>query len=160
MKIIVDRFKSNREATLSHVSVVGNDGEIVFGCYGLEDEKREIKVPGETRIPAGQYRVTVRTEGGFHARYTNDRRVSDIHQGMLWVRDVPNFEFILIHIGNTERDTSGCLLVGAAADQRRMFVYRSVEAYRNLYEKVIGAAINGDLTIEFQDNDVAAAAEE
>ena len=35
-----------------------------------------------------------------------------MHKGMLWVRDVPGFEYILIHTGNTDEHTAGCLIVG------------------------------------------------
>ena len=105
MKITVNRIYSTEDATLS---LVGVDGQ--FFCFGLEDEYREEKVPKETRIPAGTYPVRLRTEGGLHGRYR--RRFSDIHQGMLHVQDVPGFEYILIHVGNTDEDTAGCLLVG------------------------------------------------
>jgi len=40
------------------------DGQFV--CFGLEDEYREDKVAGETRIPSGTYQVALRKEGGFH----------------------------------------------------------------------------------------------
>ena len=66
-----------------------------FECFTIEDEAREIKVKGETCIPDGTYKVTLRTEGGFNNRYTS-KFGADFHKGMLWVRDVPNFEYILI----------------------------------------------------------------
>ena len=148
MKIDVDRFISDEDTTISRVLV---DGQFV--CFGLEDEFREDKIVGETRIPAGTYQVTLRTEGGFHQRYSD--RFREFHRGMLHVRDVPNFEFILIHCGNTDRDTAGCLLVGTQAntDHGNMSVVSSTVAYRKFYPMVVGAAANGDLTITFSDND-------
>jgi hypothetical protein len=75
---------------------------------------RDVKVKGETRIPAGRYQVTLRTEGGFHSKYSE--KYGEMHKGMLWVRDVPGFEYILIHTGNTDEHTAGCLLVGNTSD--------------------------------------------
>jgi hypothetical protein len=31
---------------------------------------------------------------------------------LIWIADVPQFEFILLHWGNTDDDTDGCLIVG------------------------------------------------
>ena len=127
------------------------DGQFV--CFGLEDEYREEKVVGETRIPAGTYRVALRKEGGFDQRYS--KRFPDIHKGMLHITDVPNFEFILIHCGNTDEDTKGCLLVGSQANTERgnMSVVSSGLAYRKFYPLVVNAAENDDLSITFTDND-------
>lgn len=148
MKILVDRYLSNDKATLSKVSV---DGEFV--CFGLEDEFREVKVRGETRIPAGTYKVLPRVTGGFHARYKTDARTAPYHRGMLHVQDVPGFEYILIHIGNFETQTDGCLLVGTVRNEENMSVLRSAIAYEKLYKKVIGAAFEGNLEITYVDND-------
>ncbi len=108
MKISVERIFSDDDATISTLWVDGR-----FICFGLEDEYREDKIPGETRIPAGEYKITLRTVGGFHTRY--GRKFPEFHKGMLWIRGVPNFEYILIHIGNTDEHTAGCLLVGEGA---------------------------------------------
>lgn len=146
MIVTVRRFLSDSEATLSEVKIDG-----VRHCYGLEDEYREHKVAGETRIPAGIYRVGIRDVGGFHERYKMKFR--KIHQGMLQVLDVPGFEYILIHVGNTDADTAGCLLVGQSyvATQNTIKIGSSVAAYRDFYPKVIDAAIAGDLTIHYID---------
>ena len=108
MNIVVARITSDDDATVSTINV-----DQRFVCFGLEDEYRADKVAGETRIPAGQYSVSLRTHGGFHDRYSE--RFADIHRGMLEVADVPGFSDILIHVGNTDEDTSGCLLVGMGA---------------------------------------------
>ena len=148
MKIMVDRFISDDDSTVSRVLIDGT-----FVCFGLEDEYREDKVPGETRIPAGTYQIRLRTVGGFHAKYS--KRYGDMHRGMLHVQDVPNFEYILIHTGNTDEHTAGCLLVGeqAVTTPGDMRVNQSRAAYTRFYPMVVDAAEAGDLEIEYIDND-------
>lgn len=153
MDIVVDRFYSHGAATLAKVFVDGD-----FICFGLEDEKREVKVAGKTRIPAGQYSVAVRTHGGYHQRHSTSRHYRDYHRGMLEVMDVPNFTDILIHTGNTDEHTQGCLLVGMSHNQGKEFkttptIGASRSAYKKLYLRVIDAAECGGLTITYQDND-------
>jgi hypothetical protein len=148
MQIIVNRFTSDADTTISTLSVDNR-----FICFGLEDGHRDIKVINETRIPAGTYAVNIRTVGGLHNRYK--KRFSDNHKGMLHILDVPGFEYILIHCGNDNDDTGGCLLVGEGANTRKgnMSITSSVRAYKKLYPKVINAAIMGRLYITFKDND-------
>ena len=148
MKLLVERFTSDKDATISAIYL-----DNVFQCFGLEDEYREEKVASETRIPAGSYKVGLRTTGGFHARY--EKIFSDIHQGMLHVQDVPGFEYILIHVGNTDENTAGCLLVGtgARAAEGDMSIQSSRVAYKKLYSKVIEAAKQENLEIKYFDRD-------
>ena len=146
MLLTVDRFTSNSDATISAISLNGT-----FQCFGLEDGYRSTKVPGETRIPAGKYRIGIRAVGGFHGKYTS--RYPEMHRGMLQVLDVPNFEYILIHTGNTHEHTAGCLLVGMRADCWAFTVQASRDAYRFLYPKLIDAAECGELEILYIDND-------
>lgn len=138
MKLVVLRYNSERDYTDGLLYI-----DDLFECFTLEDEYRTGKVWGETRIPDGTYKVTLRTEGGFHERYTN-KFGKDFHKGMLWVRDVPGFEYILIHIGNTDDDTAGCLLVGTTADKNKNFIGNSAGAYKSFYPKVARALLNGD----------------
>ncbi|MGD9824381.1 DUF5675 family protein, partial [Desulfobacter sp.] len=149
----IDRFISDSETTISRVFVDGK-----FFCFGLEDEYRVEKVAGETRIPPGTYKIGVRSVGGFHGRYKS--RFADIHKGMLHVQDVPNFEYILIHCGNKDEHTAGCLLVGegAVTTPGDMMITNSAAAYRRLYSKVIDAALMGRLEIIYQDHDMREAA--
>ena len=150
MKLTVERFTSDNDTTLSSVYLDG-----VFQCFGLEDEFRAEKVAKETRIPAGTYKMGVRTVGSFHEKYKNHRRYGRTHQGMLEVLQVPNFKFILIHVGNTDEDTAGCLLVGtgAVSGEGNMSVGSSADAYTQLYPKVIVPALAGNLEIEYLDRD-------
>ena len=147
MKILVDRFKSNNETTLDKIFI-----DDKFQCYGLEDEHRSKKVWGETRIPEGIYNVKLRKLGKYHQKYL--KRFPKLHVGMLHVIDVPGFKHILIHIGNTEKDTAGCLLVGKEVTGRWSLL-RSKIAYKKLYKKVSKALTAKEkVTIEYQNNDL------
>ena len=155
MELEVLRFSSQDDSTNGILFDV-TGGQRKFLCYTLEDEYREEKVSGETRIPAGTYRITLRTTGGFHGRYV--KKYGDMHKGMLWVRDVPNFEYILIHTGNTDEHTAGCLLLGdsqqANFGSSNGMVSSSVNAYKRVYPP-IAAALEGDeeVTITYTDFD-------
>ena len=125
-----------------------------FLCYTLEDEHRDKKVMHETRIPEGKYKITLRDFGGFHERYKN--RFKDIHKGMLWLRDVPGFDYILIHCGNTDDNTSGCILVGETQESNKTkkdgWIGRSTQAYFDIYPSIAKALENGEeVTIEIID---------
>jgi hypothetical protein len=60
MKLLVERFTSDKDATISTIYL-----DDVFQCFGHEDEYREEKVASETCIPTGSYKVGLRTTGGF-----------------------------------------------------------------------------------------------
>ena len=135
----VTRLFRNSEET---IGIFSTEGKII--CHSLEDEKRTIKVFGETRIPAGTYNVTLRTEGGHHKRY---KKMFSFHRGMLHIRDVPNFKWILIHIGNNEDDTAGCILPGIDAHigtQNRYRILSSTIAYKRLYKLMSKPLLRGD----------------
>jgi hypothetical protein len=138
------RVSSQKDCTLGLVFDISGVAR-KFLCFSLEDEFREKKVHGRTRIPAGTYEITLRREGGFHQRYA--QTFKDIHQGMLWVRNVPNFEFILWHAGNDHTNTEGCLLVGDQLTQnvtRAGFLGSSQPAYRRIYPPIAAALQRGE----------------
>jgi hypothetical protein len=128
------------EETVSSITVDGVD-------YGfiLEDQHRDVKVMSDTRIPRGRYKLGLRTVGGHHARYK--KRYPNIHKGMIQVLNVPGFEYILFHIGNTDEDTEGCLINGKTYIKTRggrLIVQRSGDAYVPFYMKVAHAIANGE----------------
>jgi len=94
MNLYLHRLPSDEHRTHGDLFI---DGE--WECYTLEDVVREVKIPGETAIPEGRYRVTLENSPRFGP-------------GTLTVNDVPGFSGVRIHAGNTEADTHGCPLVG------------------------------------------------
>ena len=154
MKLKVIRFSSQSDSTSGLLFDV--TGETKFLCYTLEDERREEKVIAETRIPAGVYSILLRKEGGFHGRYT--KKYGAMHKGMLHVQDVPNFKWILIHTGNTDEHTAGCLILGDSQENNLLmkdgFIGKSTQAYKRVYPPIAEALENGEeVTIEYIDLD-------
>jgi hypothetical protein len=118
-------------------------------CYTLEDKMREkfdqekhlwiwrheFKIPAMTAIPSGHYQVIV----DFSNRY---------QRPMPHILNVPDFEGIRIHPGNTAQDTEGCILLGRG--KQPDFVTHSRDAFNEFYEKLNHGLEQGKvfLTIE------------
>ena len=155
MKLEVLRFSSGKDSTSGALFDVTNGRK--FLCYTLEDEYRTKKVMQETRIPAGEYEIKYRKEGGQHRKYA--KRFPDIHRGMLHVTNVPNFKWILIHCGNTDEHTAGCLLLGDTQENNQIkadgFIGKSSQAYIRVYDYVAKALDMGEkVMITYYDFDV------
>ena len=124
----------------------------VFEAYTLEDQYQAVKVMHETCIPEGIYDIKFRKVGGFHTKYAE--RYGNAHYGMLHLQDVPTFTYILIHAGNTDEHTSGCLIVGETQQDLDIsddgFIGHSGKAYSKLYNKVAKELLlGGEVTIEY-----------
>ena len=147
MKLTVVRTQFGTDATNGLLFIDG-----LFECYTLEDQYQAVKVMHETCIPEGTYDIEFRKTGGFHAKYSE--RYKNAHYGMLHVQDVPNFTYILIHTGNTDEHTSGCLIVGETQQDLEIskdgFIGSSTVAYKKMYAKVAGQLLQGKkVTIEY-----------
>ena len=156
MKYEVLRISSGKDSTSGMLFEVDNNRR-TFLAYTLEDEQRDVKVWGETRIPAGTYKLKLRTVGGFHTRYLA-KYGDTFHKGMIWVQDVPGFEYILWHTGNTDEHTAGCLILGNTQTNNRIakdgFIGSSVDAYKFVYPRVLAAIESGlDVEVTYIDYD-------
>ena len=131
MVITVTRKIGTSEETNGEMSI---DGKVM--CYTLEDQVRPKgeKVYGETAIPEGRYPIWLTPHGKITASY--NIRFKDIgHDRGLYLANVPGFEGIMIHCGNTDKDTLGCILVGLVAGEKngRWYISESSAAYRKIY---------------------------
>ena len=147
MKLQVVRTQFGKDATNGLLFIDGK-----FECYTLEDQYQAVKVMHETCIPEGEYEIQFRKTGGFHTRYS--AKYGNSHYGMLHLQDVPGFTYILIHSGNTDEHTSGCLIVGETQQDLDLgkdgFVGQSVRAYKAMYRKVANELLQGKkVSIEY-----------
>lgn len=131
MQLTVQRTESSSTTTVGELFVDG-----VFECYTLEDTVRDLKkdgsgkVYGKTAIPAGTYNVSLTQSARF-------KRVLPL------VLNVPFFEGVRIHPGNTAADTDGCVLVGTTkvgqAGKPCDFIGNSRVAFDRLFAKLTAA---------------------
>ena len=130
LKILRKEFTS--QSTIGDFLI---DGEFYF--YVLEDMIREpgVKVPGKTAIPEGRYKVIIDQSTRFR-------------RAMPHVLNVPGFEGIRIHAGNTDKDTEGCPLLGYTKDKD--FVGNSRLAFNRFFDILHEALIHEKvyLTVE------------
>lgn len=142
MKLHLIRFNNGENDSLGLFFV-----DNVFESFTLEDEERLIKVKGKTRIKEGEYEIILRTEGGLHQDYS--KLFPEMHKGMLWIKNVPDFEYIYLHIGNDHLDTEGCPLLGNTCKSNKKglgngFIGESSKAYKAVYPKIAGALLKGE----------------
>jgi hypothetical protein len=103
--------------------------------FTLEDPRRPngVKVPGATCIPAGRYGVVMAWSDRFK-------------RSMPRLLDVPGFDGIEIHGGNTPADTAGCILVGLHLGDDRVDSSRMV--FEPFVAELVGAIAKHDVFIE------------
>lgn len=124
MKLVLDRTEYEEGATLGDLYIEG-----VWECATLEDTVRPEKIKGETAIPVGEYEILLTMSPRF-------KRVLPL------LVDVPGFDGIRIHPGNTADDTEGCLLVGEKVITHGgvPFLTHSRRAFERLFARLEEAA--------------------
>jgi hypothetical protein len=118
MKLTLHRIAFKETYTIGNLYI--ND---VYECDTLEDKYRtpnEPKVDGATAIPFGRYQVILNYSPKF-------KRVMPL------LLDVPGFSGIRIHSGNTDKDTSGCILVGKNKIKGKLI--QSAPVYELIFRK-------------------------
>ena len=131
------RYTYDENTTLGLLYVRGK-----FTTYTLEDTYREKKVKGKTRIPSGTYKIGFREDSSppspLTQKYRNRTELKDFFTHHLEVKDVENFNFIYIHIGNDHGDTDGCILIadGIYALSLEKKILSSVKAYTRFYKHI------------------------
>lgn len=132
MELLLERKWCKEEYTIGRLFVNG-----VFFCNTLEDTVRDInkngtfdcgefKIKGHTAIPYGEYEIIVNYSPRFKRELPR-------------LLNVPHFDGILIHRGNTHRDSSGCVLVGE--NKKRGMVINSTK-YELELTKILKEAQN------------------
>lgn len=151
MKILIDRKWKKNEYTIGKLYV-----DSVFFSNTLEDKDRGLtssmsleeikkeKKAGETAIPTGTYKIRMDissprfSKSNWYIKNCNGARMPRL-------KDVPGYDGVLIHCGNTAKDTEGCILVGK--NDVKGMVTKSKDYFLKLYN-IMYAAYKKDENIE------------
>ena len=147
MKITLKRIFTNSTYTIGHLYVDGT-----WVCNVLEDADRGLKdtmtleqvkakkIKAKTAIPTGNYKVTVNVVS---PKFSKKDYYKKVCSGRVpRILGIKGFDGVLIHVGNTERDTEGCLLVGYNKVKGK--VINSKEAFEKLYKMLDSANRRGE----------------
>lgn len=147
MELVVDRKWKKQNYTISNLTIDGK-----WFCNVLEDTDRgldstmsltkikELKKPSITAIPRGTYDITLDVVS---LRFYTNSFYKQICDGKLpRLLNVKGFEGVLIHAGNTDKDSAGCLLVGQ--NKVKGQVISSRDTFKKLYKLLKDRKMKGE----------------
>lgn len=153
MEILLKRIARKEAYTIGRLSIDGN-----YVCDTLEDRDRGLtshmsdaqicgmKVHGQTAIPTGRYIVDMKTVS---PRLGNRPQYKFCQGKLPRLIGVPGYSGVLVHCGNTAKDTDGCILVGE--NKKVGMVMNSTQTLKRVYPLLQAADKRGEriyITIE------------
>ena len=138
MELTLKRIALRSEYTIGKLYV---DGEYV--CDTIEDTVRdldkdgkfangEVKIPGKTAIPYGRYEITMKVKSPKYSNFSKYSWAKKYDGYLPRLLNVPHFDGVLIHVGNTAADSEACILVGENKVVGK--VINSVNTFRRLMD--------------------------
>lgn len=152
MKLELKRIARKDKYTIGHLYINGK-----YFCDTLEDPDRGLassmsnsqiamkKIKGDTAIPTGLYKITLNVASSKYSNFNKYPYAKFCNGKMPRLLNVPGYEGVLIHAGNTQKDTEGCILVGMNRQVGK--VLDSQKTFKKLYEKLLADKNNLSITI-------------
>ena len=141
MELTLKRIALRSEYTIGKLYV---DGEYV--CDTIEDTVRdldkdgkfangEVKIPGKTAIPYGRYEITMKVKSPKYSNFSKYSWAKKYDGYLPRLLNVPHFDGVLIHVGNSALDSEACVLVGENKVVGK--VINSVNTFRRLMDNYL-----------------------
>ena len=138
MELRLERIALRSEYTIGKLYV---DGEYVADT--IEDTVRdldkdgkfangEVKIPGKTAIPYGRYEITMKVKSPKYSNFSKYSWAKKYDGYLPRLLNVPHFDGVLIHVGNSALDSEGCIIVGENKVVGK--VINSVNTFRRLMD--------------------------
>ena len=147
MKLLSKIIEKGLDYRMSKLYINGQ-----YFCDVIEDRDRglksnmslkeieKIKVKGTTAIPLGTYKIVMNIVSPKFSAY---KQYKSIGGKLPRLVDVPGYQGVLIHIGNTHVDTDGCLLVGKYIGNGK--IAESTITFNKLYPLMKAASERGEI---------------
>lgn len=149
MKITITRNNINPTSCTGELKILDNDSNVIFKCYTLEEDKEGLESGKDLRIPSGDYKLRYHSPSRFEAtlrKILNDNKAKMIN---VYNDEVPKERCILIHWGNTHKDTLGCILLGKGLGKDS--ITQSRDACKEFY-KILSTADLSEVKVEIKNN--------
>lgn len=146
MKITINRRYTGKTCVIGKFKVLDDD-KILFECFSLEEDKEGLESGKDLRIPEGNYNLKRHSPSRFENTLRSITKKDDDTMINVYNDEVPSSRAILIHWGNTDKDTQGCILLGLTKDNNNESVGQSRQACKEFYDLMHGKNLE-DIKLE------------
>ncbi|EME3314771.1 hypothetical protein VSW09_001680 [Campylobacter jejuni] len=134
MKLEIIRRYTGKTCVIGKFKVLDDEEKILFECFALEEDKEGLESGKDLRIPEGIYNLKRHSPSRFENTLRSITKKDDDAMINVYNDDVPSSRAILIHWGNTDKDTQGCILLGLTKDNNNESVGQSRQACKEFYD--------------------------
>ncbi|EAJ3281997.1 hypothetical protein C7N33_04235, partial [Campylobacter jejuni] len=147
MKVTINRRYTGKTCVIGKFKVLDDEEKILFECFSLEEDKEGLESGKDLRIPEGNYNLKRHSPSRFENTLRSITKKDDDTMINVYNDDVPSSRAILIHWGNTDKDTQGCILLGLTKDNNNESVGQSRQACKEFYDLMHGKNLE-DIKLE------------
>ncbi|EDP7225890.1 hypothetical protein GL598_05920 [Campylobacter jejuni] len=147
MKITINRRYTGKTCVIGKFKVLDDEEKILFECFSLEEDKEGLESGKDLRIPEGNYNLKRHSPSRFENTLRSITKKDDDTMINVYNDDVPSSRAILIHWGNTDKDTQGCILLGLTKDNNNESIGQSRQACKEFYDLMHGKNLE-DIKLE------------
>ncbi|EHC0866843.1 hypothetical protein JT574_001669 [Campylobacter coli] len=147
MKITINRRYTGKTCVIGKFKVLDDEEKILFECFSLEEDKEGVERNKDLRIPEGIYDLKRHSPSRFENTLRSITKKDDDTMINVYNDEVPASRAILIHWGNTDKDTQGCILLGLTKDNNNESVGQSRQACKEFYDLMHGKNLE-DIKLE------------
>ncbi|HEC3364952.1 DUF5675 family protein [Campylobacter jejuni] len=134
MKVTINRRYTGKTCVIGKFKVLDDKEKILFECFSLEEDKEGLESGKDLRIPEGNYNLKRHSPSRFENTLRSITKKDDDTMINVYNDEVPASRAILIHWGNTDKDTKGCILLGLTKDNNNESVGQSRQACKEFYD--------------------------
>lgn len=134
MKVTINRRYTGKTCVIGKFKVLDDEEKILFECFSLEEDKEGLESGKDLRIPEGNYNLKRHSPSRFENTLRSITKKDDDTMINVYNDEVPSSRAILIHWGNTDKDTQGCILLGLTKDNNNESVGQSRQACKEFYD--------------------------
>ena len=134
MKLEIIRRYTGKTCVIGKFKVFDDDDKLLFECFSLEEDKEGVERNKDLRIPEGIYDLKRHSPSRFENTLRSITKKDDDTMINVYNDEVLASRAILIHWGNTDKDTQGCILLGLTKDNNNESVGQSRQACKEFYD--------------------------